>query len=235
MNQLIMENKTDELSQALLQMQENLKRVSEEHAERIWLQTGRNTLNERLRGDKTLHEIVKDIIDFLAFYFTAQIGTLYVFEEGALHLQYAYGVNGQAKASFQPGEGLIGQAASEKKLKVITKIPQGYFSIVSSAGELKPDAVAILPAIFDNKVVSVIELGKFGDFSPAHIKFLEEISESLAISINSVLSKKDLEKLIVQLHEKEEEINNHIAAINKSNAEVELDLDGRILDRNSVV
>ena len=172
MNQLMMENKTDELSQALQQMQENLKRVSEEHAENIWLQTGRNSLNERLRGDKTLYEIARDIIDFLAFYFTAQIGTLYVFEEGVLHLQYAYGVNGQAKASFQIGEGLIGQAASERKLKVFNKIPQGYFNIVSSAGELKPDSVAILPAVYDNQVVSVIELGRFGDFLPVHTRFL---------------------------------------------------------------
>ena len=48
-----MDNQKDELSVALQQMQDNLKKVADEHAERIWLQSARNALNETLRGGKS--------------------------------------------------------------------------------------------------------------------------------------------------------------------------------------
>ena len=227
-----MENKTDDLSVALQQMQSNLKKVSEEHSERTWLQTGKNSLNEKLRGDKTLPEISKEIVDFLAAYTVAQIGTVYVFEEDVLNLQHAYGIKGQLNNSFRLGEGLVGQAAVKKSLNVLNKMPENYFKIESSLGKEKPDTIVILPAVYDNKTSAVIELGKFGDFSPIQLKLLEEISESIAVSINTVIGKKNLEKLIAQLKGKEQQLSNQINAINKSNTSIEFDLNGTVLGAN---
>jgi len=227
-----MENQTDELSHALQQMQNNLKKISEEHTERIWLQTGKNTLSEKLRGDKTLKELSKEIVDFLASYAVAQIGTVYTFEDGILSLQYAFGMKGQLPNSFQLGEGLVGQAALKGTMSVLDKMPKNYFKIESSLGKEKPDTIVILPAIFDNKTVAVIELGKFGNFSPIQLKLLEEISELIAISMNAVIGKKNLEKLIHQLKEKEQDLTNRVNAINKSNASIEFDLNGIILTAN---
>jgi PAS domain S-box-containing protein len=227
-----MENKTDDLSVALQQMQNNLKKVSEEHSERTWLQTGKNSLDEKLRGDKTLPELSKEIVDFLAAYTVAQIGTVYVFEDDVLNLQYAYGIKGQLNSFFRLGEGLIGQAALKKSLNVFNKMPENYFKIESSLGKEKPDTIAILPAVFDNKTIAVIELGKFGDFSPIQLKLLEESSESIAVSINTVVGKKNLKTLNEQLKGKEQQLSNQINAINKSNASIEFDLNGTILGAN---
>ena len=52
-----MEDQKDELGVALRQMQDNLKKVADEHTERIWLQLARNTLDKKLRGDRTLAEV----------------------------------------------------------------------------------------------------------------------------------------------------------------------------------
>ena len=227
-----MENKTDDLSVALQQMQNNLKKISEEHSERTWLQTGKNSLDEKLRGDKTLPELSKEIVDFLAAYTVAQIGTVYVFEDDVLNLQYAYGIKGQLNNFFRLGEGLVGQAALKKSLNVFNKMPENYFKIESSLGKEKPDTIAILPAIFDNKTIAVIELGKFGDFSPIQLKLLEESSESIAVSINTVVGKKNLKTLNEQLKGKEQQLSNQINAINKSNASIEFDLNGTILGAN---
>ncbi len=229
-----MENKTDDLSIALQQMQSNLKKVSEEHSERTWVQTGKNNLNEKLRGDKTLQEISKEIIDFLAAYTFAQIGTVYVLEDDVLYLQHSYGIKGKLTNSFNLGEGLIGQAAVKKSLNILNKIPENYFKIESSLGKEKPDTVVILPVVFNNKTAGVIELGKFGDFSPIQLKLLDEISEFIAVSINTVVGKKDLEKLIAQLKGKEQQLSSQINAINQSNASVEFDLNGIILSANEI-
>src|ERR1035437_7620768 len=229
-----MENKTDDLSVALQQMQNNLKKISEEHSERTWLQTGKNSLDEKLRGDKTLPELSKEIVDFLAAYTVAQIGTVYVFEDDVLNLQYAYGIKGELNNFFRLGEGLVGQAALKKSLNVFNKMPENYFKIESSLGKEKPDTIVILPAVFDNKTIAVIELGKFGDFSPVQLKLLEESSESIAVSINTVVGKKNLEKLFSQLKENEQQLSNQINAINKSNASIEFDLNGTILGANEI-
>ncbi|SFD88268.1 PAS domain S-box-containing protein [Chitinophaga sp. CF118] len=229
-----MENLSDELGLALQQMQDSLKGISEEHSERIWLQTGKNILIEKLRGDKTLVEISKEIIDFLADYSVAQIGTVYVYEETVLNLQYAYGIKGKITNSFQLGEGLVGQVALEKSLRIYNKLPKNYFKIESSLGTEKPDAIAILPAIFDNKIIAVIELGRFGDFSPIQLKLLNEIAEPAAVILNSAISRKMLEKLLTKLTWKEQELNNQINAINKTNAFIEFDLSGTILTANEI-
>ncbi|MCW3118449.1 MAG: domain S-box-containing protein [Chitinophagaceae bacterium] len=229
-----MEHTSDELSHALQQMQDNLKRVAVEHAERIQLQGGKNTLNEKLRGDKTLPELSREIIDFLVSYSAAQIGTLYVFEDGRLRLQYCYGLTGEANDTIQPGEGLIGQAALEKTLKVIDKIPGNYFKIKSSAGKEKPDTIAILPAVFNKNTIGVIELAKFGDFSPVQLKLFDEISEPVALAINTILGKQSLEGLLTLLNVKEQELSSRILAINKSNASIEFDLNGNIIGANDI-
>jgi PAS domain S-box-containing protein len=227
-----MENQTDELSKALHQMQNNLKRISEEHSDRTWLQTGKNDLNEKLRGEKTLQELSREVIAFLVLYLGAQIATVYVFEEDTLYLQHAYGIKGGINEFFLLGEGLVGQAALEKSMLVYNKVPENYFKIESSLGKEKPDTIVILPLVFDKKTAGVIELGKFGDFLPVQLKLLEEISESIAINMNTVVSKKSLEKLITQSKAKERELNNIVTAINKSNASIEFDLNGIVLSAN---
>ncbi|HEY8936524.1 MAG TPA: response regulator [Cyclobacteriaceae bacterium] len=229
-----MKNQTDELSLALQQMQNNLQRISEEHSERIWLQTSKNNLNEKLISDKPLKELSKEIVDFFISQTSALLGTMYVLEDNAYNLQYAYGIKGQPSNSFLLGEGLVGQSAEKKSMMLVNSMPQNYFKIESSLGSEKPDALAIIPTVFDNKTVAVIELGKFGQFSPIQLKLIEEASEAIAININTVAGKKNLENLINQLTAKEQELNNRITAINKSNACIEFDTNGTILSANEI-
>jgi PAS domain S-box-containing protein len=229
-----MQNKTDELSEALKQMQNNLQRVSEEHAERIWLQTSKNNLNEKLISDKPLKQLSKEIVEFFTSHTGALIGTIYVLEEDVFNLQYAYGTRGQLSDSFGLNEGLVGQSAEKKSLTVLNKMPRNYFKVESSLGKEKPDTIAIIPTVFDNKTVAVIELGKFGEFSSLQLKLLEEASGIVAVSLNTVMAKKRLEKLISQLTEKEQDLKNRMMAIDKSNATIEFDTNGIILNVNDI-
>jgi PAS domain S-box-containing protein len=226
--------KTDELSQALQQMQNNLQRVSEEHSARIGVQTAKNDLNEKLISSRSLEELSKEIVVFLSSQTSSQIGTLYALNKDTLQLQYTYGTKDRPDHSFRLGEGLVGQAAENRSITIVKKIPKNYLKIQSSFGNEKPDTIAIIPAVFDNKTVAVIELGKFGDFSPAHLKLLEEVSGSIAVNINTIIAKKQFEQLINELTGKEQELKNRMDAISMSNATVEFDLDGIILSANEI-
>jgi PAS domain S-box-containing protein len=189
----------DELSIALQQMQNNLQKVSEEHAERTWLQTGKNLLSERLRGEKSLPEVSKEIIDFLAGYIVVQIGTVYILESDQFVLQYAYGIKSNLTPSFPVGEGMVGQVALKKSLTVFDDVPKNYFQIKSSLGRQIPDSIVILPVVFNDKSIAVIELAKVGKFTPIQLKLLEEVAENIAISVNTSLNQESLKDLLEKL------------------------------------
>ena len=227
-----MENRKDELSLALKQMQDNLKKVADEHAERIWLQSARNAVYEALRGDKSLSELSQNLMDCLASFCEAQLGAFYVLEEGAFQLHSRYGITGPTQPAFRKNEGLAGLAATAKRLKHISPVPDTYFQIESGIGRQTPGAIVVVPALFENQVVAVIELGKFGEFSPQQLRLLEEISEPIALAVNSLLAKINLEALVRRLDGKEKELNSRITAINRSNAAIEFDLNGIILSVN---
>ncbi len=193
------DNPKDELSIALQQMQSNLQRVSEEHAERTWLQNGKNILSERLRGEKTLPEVSKEIIDFLATYVVVQIGTVYVLEDEGFVLQYAYGTKSDLTMSFPLGEGMVGQVALKKSLTVFDNVPKNYFQIKSSLGKQIPDSIVIIPVVFNDRTIAVIELAKVGSFTPIQLKLLEEASENIAISVNTSLNQESLKDLLDKL------------------------------------
>src|ERR1700733_2831076 len=112
---LFMQNQKDELSVALKQMQDNLKKVADEHAERIWLQSASNALYETLRRGRSLAELSQNIMDCLASFCEAQLGAFYVLEEDAYHLHSRHGIAGPTTPAFRMNEGLVGQAAADKR------------------------------------------------------------------------------------------------------------------------
>src|ERR1700722_15587104 len=168
---LLMEYQKDELSVALKQMQDNLKKVADEHAERIWLQSARNALYETLRGGRGLTELSHDVMDCLASFCEAQLGAFYVLEEDAYQLHSRYGITGPTPPAFRMNEGLAGQAAADKHLRLISPVPHTYFQVESGLGRQTPGAIVVVPALFENRVVAVIELGKFGEFGPQQLRF----------------------------------------------------------------
>jgi len=227
-----MEHHNDELSAALNQMQGNLRKVVDEHAERIWLQSAMDMLNDKLRGEKSLSTLSQNVMDGLASLCEAQVGAFYVIEDENCQLQYRFGITGPTPPAFRVGEGLAGQAAADKRLKLIRAVPDNYFQIESGLGRQMPGAIVVVPALFENRVVAVVELGKFGEFSHPQLRLVEEICKPVAIVVNSLLVKKDLETLVHQLNGKEKELNSRITAINRTNAAVEFDLNGIILSVN---
>ena len=80
--------------------------------------------------------------------------------------------------------------------------------------------------------MGVIEIGRLTDFNETEKKFINISMDSIAISINTAIGKKNIEKLNVQLKGKEQQLSNQINAINKSNASIEFDLNGTILGAN---
>ncbi|HID39949.1 MAG TPA: GAF domain-containing protein, partial [Calditrichaeota bacterium] len=98
--------------------------------------------------------------------------------------------------SFKPGESLLGQAVLEKQTIVVTEVPADYIQVRSGLGYAKPLNLLVVPLIIDENVVGVIELGSFKKFTPLQLKFIKEVSENIAIAIQSAQSRKRVKELL---------------------------------------
>jgi len=213
-----------------------LKRAEAETAGKNWLLTGNTELNEKLIGDQSIEELAANTISFLCAYLKANIGAVYLLNdiENTLVLsgQYAFSSPKDIKEKFSLNEGLIGQAAREKKQISLTDITDEHIRITSSVLNVKPKNLIITPFLFEDKTMGVIEIGRLTDFSETEKQFLNVSMDSIAISVNTAVGKKNIEKLNIELKGKEQQLSNQINAINKSNASIEFDLNGTILGAN---
>jgi len=213
-----------------------LKRAETETAAKNWLLTGNTELNEKINGDQSIEELANNSISFLCAYLKGTIGAVYLLNDKdntlVLTGRYAFSSPEDTKEKFTLNEGLIGQAARDKKQISLTEITEEHIRITSSVLNAKPKNLLITPFLFEGKTAGVIEIGRLTDFNEAEKEFINVSMESIAISFNTAVGKINLKTLNEQLKGKEQQLSNQINAINKSNASIEFDLNGTILGAN---
>lgn len=98
------------LAKALNRMARNLRDMN-------WLSQGKTGLDDALRGEHKSEELARLFIEFMAKYIQAQVGLVYLLENDELVLVASYAHTNRQKNMNRVclGEGLIGQAALEKK------------------------------------------------------------------------------------------------------------------------
>ena len=198
----------DRISKALNAMTQTLKKVTEENQRQHWIKTGQTELNIRLRGEQDIQTLVKNIIFFLCDYIQSPVGVFFIEKDGKFKQlsSYAYHKRKSIKNEFEKGEGLVGQAALEKKSIVITQVPPDYMSIQSGLGELTPGAVMVIPLLYHNKVLGVMEFGVLNDFTQTQIAFLELIAENIAVAIHTAKARTRMTTLLAHSQNQAEEL-----------------------------
>src|SRR5207253_10497144 len=125
-------------------------------------------------------------------------------------------------------EGLVGQAALEQKPILITQAPDDYVRISSGLGEGLPVNVIVLPVLFEDQVMAVVELASFQRFSPVQQAFLEQLSESIGVVLNTIQANMRTEELLGQsqgltqeLQAQSEELQAQQEELQQTNKELE--------------
>ena len=193
---------------ALNKMTQTLRKVTEENEAQSWIKTGQTELNVRLRGEQDMQSLAENIIFFLCDYLNAPVGTFYAKEDTRFKLMasYAYTHRKSLSNDFEMGEGLIGQAALEKKIIVFEELPENYLYIHSGLGKEQPGAIIIVPLIFHNKVLGVMEFGAVSAFSQIQMNFLGIVSENIAVAINTSKARTRMSTLLAHSQNQSEEL-----------------------------
>jgi len=227
-----------ELKDNINQMIANLRDTTQANEEQDWLKTNLARISGLMQGQRDLRTVSRMIMSELTPTVSAQLGAFYMAEGGdtpddsdmLLKLIASYGYKKRKSVSneFKAGEGLVGQAALEKLPIVVDQAPQDYVKITSGLGEGEAVNIIVLPVIFEDQVLAVIELGSFRKFSEIHLTFLEQLMETIGVVLNTLIANMRTEELLQQsqsltqeLQSQSEELQSRQEELSRSNAELE--------------
>src|SRR5437870_4341496 len=174
------------------EMIRNLKDTTLRNEEQNWLKTNLAKFSRMLQGQRDLLTVGKLILSELAPVVSAQHGAFYMIDnsngESELKLlaSYASHEGNGAKSRFKFGESLVGQAALEKRRILLTDVPNNYAKVSSGLGEFHRTNIVVLPILFEGQVKAVMELSSVERFSPTHQAFLDQLTESIGIVLNTI-------------------------------------------------
>ncbi|MFN3727097.1 MAG: HAMP domain-containing protein [Allosphingosinicella sp.] len=186
------------------EMIRNLKEQTLKNAEQDWLKTNLARFSRMLQGERDLTTVSNLIMSELAPLVNAQYGVFYVAsregDEPVLELAASYGAESkdELKNRFKLREGLVGQAAADKRPILLENVPGEFVRIGSGLGHATPANVTILPALFEDDVKAVIELASFSEFNETHQSFLDQLMESVGIVLNTIAATMRTEGLLKQ-------------------------------------
>ena len=210
------------ISHALNEMSVALERNFDELEKRNWLQSGAVIISSSMRGERFVKSISNKIIDSLATYLNATVGTLYI-ANGTRNLKLHGGfAESNAPDEIDFGKGLIGQALESGKMIVSDALPADYMKISSSIGNTLPTYAIVLPLIHGEAVIGAIELGLLHKPSEADITFLKDNGEPIAIGINGALSYEKMQDLLEETQAQSEELQSQHNELENINSELEV-------------
>ncbi|MEX2231085.1 MAG: response regulator [Cyclobacteriaceae bacterium] len=216
-------SEADTLGIALDRMKTNLQQLSKDNEIRTWLLTGNSELNDKMRGEKEVKTLAQDVIIQLATYLKAKIAAIYLKENGRLELAGSYAFHHRKDNAnvFKPGEGLVGQAALEKKPIVFSEIPDDYIRISSGLGNSIPKNIIVFPFLYENEVKGVVELGTAHEFSELDMRFLQLAADNIGIAFNASQSRTKLKELLEETQRQAEELEVQQEELKQANEELQ--------------
>lgn len=200
------------------------RQVMDELAQKNKLKTGQTELTDLLRGNLDPRELSSRMVAFLCEHLGFQVGLVYLSREDG-SLQYAAGFAHEGPLEpppkFAPGQGLVGQAALEKREIVLDQVPEGYLQVSSGLGQATPRHIRLKPIMHEGRVMAVLELGALGEPSPYQGLFLESVSEGIAISLHSAEGRGKLAKALEESRAMSEELQVQQEELKTANEELE--------------
>lgn len=219
-SQITMLSEEDQLGKALMNMTAKLREMTQQSAAQDWLKTGQAKLNAEMSGEQDNATLARNILLFLCRYLNMPVGVFYLFEQSeyqqhnplsnsnTLRMIASYGYSHRKNLAnqFALGEGLVGQSALEKQLIIINQVPEDYIHVQSGLGEAVPRSILVLPFMYDGELKGVIELGSFAMFSSLQLDFLQQLTEAIAIAVNTAQSRTKMQELLNQTQTQTEEL-----------------------------
>jgi hypothetical protein len=139
-----------------------------------------------MQGIRTINGLCKRMLSNLAKYMDFVQGIMYIKEPDGEMFNVAgeYALTDRKPQPFKIGENLTGQVADCKSLMIVPDVPEDYFTVSSGLGSSKPKFLILLPVLFKQECVAVIELAAFKKPDDTTVKTLHKLASELGIRLN---------------------------------------------------
>jgi signal transduction histidine kinase/HAMP domain-containing protein/ActR/RegA family two-component response regulator len=215
-----------ELKDNINTMVRSLRETTEANRQQGWLQTSLARVAGLMQGQRDPAVVADLIMSELIPLVGAQHGAFFLADSSGdqteLRLIAGYGLapgDGTAGRVLL-GQSLIGQVAKTRKPVVLDNVPADYVRISSAIGESRPVNVMIVPIVFEDQVLGVIEAGSLWQFTQAHRDFLEQLMETIGVNVNTMIANARTDALLEQSQRLTAELQARQDELQRSNAEL---------------
>ncbi|HEY6494827.1 MAG TPA: HAMP domain-containing protein, partial [Trebonia sp.] len=218
-----------ELKDNINTMVRSLRETTEANRQQGWLQTSLARIAGLMQGQRDLPVVAELIMNELIPLVGGQQGAFFLAEtsgqETRLRLMAGYGLPHNAREQSATGqvllgESLIGQVAKTRRPIILDQVPAGYATIASAIGESRPVNVMIVPIVFEDQVLGVIEAGSLFPFTQVHRDFLEQLMEAIGSNVNTMIANARTDALLDQSQRLTAELQSRQMELQRSNAEL---------------
>ncbi|MCK1641028.1 HAMP domain-containing protein [Bradyrhizobium sp. 157] len=204
----------------------NLRLTTQVNTEQDWLKTNLARFTNMLQGQRELSTVGRLLLTELAPLVNAHMGVIYQVENAdspQLHLLSSYAGDGARPHPqvVQFGEGLIGQCAMDKRQRLVSDIPSDTAPVNSALLRVIPKNIVVLPVLFENQVKAVIELSSISSFTTSQMTFLEQLTDSIGIVLNSIEATMQTEGLLKQSQQLAGELQTQQKELQQTNEQLE--------------
>jgi HAMP domain-containing protein/CheY-like chemotaxis protein/signal transduction histidine kinase len=206
----------------------NLRVTTERNTEQDWLKTNLAKFSRMMQGQRDLVTVGKLLLSELAPLVNAQQGIIYVMDR-SLEVPYLKELASYADAAYENreprrygiGEGLVGQAAADRQRLLLTDVPSSSIQVRTGLLQARPRNVIVLPVLYEGHVKAVVELASLGDFTAAHLAFLEQLTGSIiGVVLNTIEATMRTEGLLTQSQQLAGELQSQQTELQQTNEEL---------------
>ncbi|MBK5449050.1 response regulator [Bacillus sp. TH22] len=184
----------------------------DEISKREWLQTELAELILMYQGVPSIEMLGKKILSGVIQKTQTSCGAFYVREEIEETVYYvkkaSFADQGAdiGKQSIKMGEGLIGQCALEKQSFILREIPEEFRYVTSGLLEIRPQNLLVIPILFEDEVIAVMELVSVTEISDLHQDLIQQTVDNLGLTIHSIMGRMRIQTLLHESQAMTEEL-----------------------------
>jgi CheY-like chemotaxis protein/CHASE3 domain sensor protein len=186
------------------------KQMSLDTEAQTWIRSRVSDVSHVLLQATTHKEFAQWLASELVPLCGAGVGLFYSFDDTRhrLDLLGSYGLrlNNRTADQYLPGEGLVGQCAIERKAIMLDDVPENYLHIDSGTGEALPRNVSILPVLYRDTLIGVLELAGFVPLSPLQKRLLDELLPVVALTLENLNRAVSTHDLLLQTREQADDL-----------------------------
>ncbi len=208
---------------ALQENNKQLEHLNQLSTEKNWLLTGISVINDSLQQVSDVTSLSQSILTIITSYLDLPASGFYCYSEKNQNLQLnaSVALPGHIQKTYELGEGLVGQAARERKITLVNDIPLTFWRVQAGSVQAQPGQVVLLPLWYNKEIKGVMELATFRPLDEQALLLLDSVANNIAVAINAADDHAKVMNLLEQVQEQKEELESQQEVLQQSNGELQ--------------